>query len=397
MNKVLKSLLALSLSASVAFAGDDKDLKKVIEDQGIYVETAKKGIVLSGYVDVGYSYNFNAAPVGTKGAYADNNSARGDFSVNAVKIALEKQLSDENTYQAGFRTDLMIGEDAAGLGGTAGGQASEDYLLEQAYVNFRVPIGNGLDFKFGKFVTLLGYEVIEKPANLNISYGNLFQNLIPLYHTGVLGSYKFNDMVSADFGVVNGWNNSNNAGVLNGDETDGYAFTGALTITNPGGNATLKNSFIVSPWGESLTPTPAGTDNAAVFVYDVWGNWAPKFANDKLLLGFNADFQNVQDTGAFTGDNSSNIVGLALYAKYQFTDKFALAGRADYIHSDADTATAAPGDFLPENLYSWTLTASLDVWENLLTRLEYRADYGQNVTGSGDFANTVELQLVYSF
>ena len=34
-------------------AKDQKDLKKVIEDQGInYVETAQKGITLSGYVDV---------------------------------------------------------------------------------------------------------------------------------------------------------------------------------------------------------------------------------------------------------------------------------------------------------------------------------------------------------
>ena len=40
-------------------AKDQKDLKKVIEDQGInYVETAQKGITLSGYVDTSYTYQF---------------------------------------------------------------------------------------------------------------------------------------------------------------------------------------------------------------------------------------------------------------------------------------------------------------------------------------------------
>ncbi len=37
-------------------AKDQKDLKKVIEDQGInYVQTAQKGITLSGYVDASYT------------------------------------------------------------------------------------------------------------------------------------------------------------------------------------------------------------------------------------------------------------------------------------------------------------------------------------------------------
>ena len=111
----------------------------MIDDQGIYLETAQKGIVLSGYIDAGYSYNFQA-PTLHKGIFADNNQSRGDFSVNAVKLALEKRLSDENTFQAGFRTDLLVGEDATALGGfgpgAPGAANSENYLLEQAYVDF---------------------------------------------------------------------------------------------------------------------------------------------------------------------------------------------------------------------------------------------------------------------
>ncbi len=140
-----------------------------------------------------------------------------NFNVNAVKIALEKALPDKNDWAAGFRIDTILGSDAKFLGDNAfggssssSGSVSTSYpiALEQALVKFRIPVGNGLDVYAGKFVTFLGYEVIESPANPNFSRGLLFTNAIPLTHTGVYLDYKFNDVVEAKFGVVDGWNNS---------------------------------------------------------------------------------------------------------------------------------------------------------------------------------------------
>ncbi len=37
-----------------------KELEKIIEDQGIHLETAKRGVRLSGVVDASYVYNFKA-------------------------------------------------------------------------------------------------------------------------------------------------------------------------------------------------------------------------------------------------------------------------------------------------------------------------------------------------
>ncbi|MEI9997892.1 MAG: hypothetical protein WDO13_01320 [Verrucomicrobiota bacterium] len=49
----------VSSTTSSTDGSDQKDLKKVIEDQGInYVETAQKGITLSGYVDASYTQQF---------------------------------------------------------------------------------------------------------------------------------------------------------------------------------------------------------------------------------------------------------------------------------------------------------------------------------------------------
>ena len=190
MKKTISGLLALVFGCGVALGGEVvsekqvKELEKMIEDAGIYVETAKKGVVLSGYVDASYSYNANGGgtasgwngtpgPIRTHAFDVDSN----DFNVNQIKLALEKALPEENTWAAGFRVDLMFGEDVkylTGAGENDPGLGNDTVLVEKAYLQFRVPVGNGLDFKFGKFVSLLGYEVIETPANLNGSRGYWF-------------------------------------------------------------------------------------------------------------------------------------------------------------------------------------------------------------------------------
>ncbi len=444
MNKFsLVSLCAAVAFTGTLFAGSDKkvaEMQKMLEDQGIqpnYVETAQKGVKLSGYVDVSYTYkptkgasqNNNTPAFGSRGNF-DNDS--NDFSVNAVKLALEKELSDANEYSAGFRIDGMMGEDAGILNG-AGGRSASNLFLEQAYVQFRAPVGNGLDFKVGKFVTLLGYEVIESPANLNFSRGLLFTFAIPLTHTGALASYKFNDIVDMQLGIVNGWNNDDTfygrgLGIAPVgqpfDNTGDFAkaVTGRINVTAPGGNANIAQSFIFSPDGEQgngaagFAGTPITSQN--VWVYDIWGNWAPKFANDKLLLGFNFDIGQVDGRNFQAGIPVGNTLkedalwyGVALYAKYQFTPKFSLATRAEYFVDEAGARlgqnTYAPSTALKASeLYSWTITAGFDLWENMLARLEYRYDTG-NLSNLG-YANigsgtqsvdqhSIAINFVYSF
>jgi hypothetical protein len=207
-------------------------------------------VKLSGYVDAGYSYNFTGASSGTDnvaGRFGSDTAAKGDFNLYAVKIALEKALTSENTAQAGFRADVMIGEDAnyldtrtSGQDGFNNDQNSNALFLEQAYVAIRAPVGNGWDFKVGKFVSILGYEVVERPANMNVTYGLLWQQF-PLFYTGVLSSYKFDEYLDGKLGVVNGSNTDNNT--TTGGNSDGCAVLAALNVTAPGGNANWSNNF----------------------------------------------------------------------------------------------------------------------------------------------------------
>src|SRR5579871_3625287 len=95
MKNTLKALGAVALLGALALpvvaddsvtsssttdtdAKDQKDLKKVIEDQGInYVETAQKGITLSGYVDTSYTYQFAGAGEYANGAPYQQNPSTG--------------------------------------------------------------------------------------------------------------------------------------------------------------------------------------------------------------------------------------------------------------------------------------------------------------------------------
>ena len=90
-------------------------------------------------------------------------------------------------------------------------------------MTYTAGIGKGLGIKAGKFVTLLGAEVIESPLNYNISRSFLFGYAIPFTHTGVLFSYPLMEQVSLSAGIVNGWDN-----VI--DSNKGKSFLGNLTL-----------------------------------------------------------------------------------------------------------------------------------------------------------------------
>lgn len=401
MNKMIVGLFAAALVASPAFADvgapapTAKDLEKVVEKVN-YVETAKEGIKLSGYIDAGYTYNFQRASFGKSGS-ADSTS-RGDFNLHAVKLTLEKPLTDANEFQAGFRADVKVGEDASLLGGNIAAGSSDNLSLDQAYVIIRAPLGNGLDITVGKFASLLGYEVDDRPANLNITYGYDYA-FVTTHQTGVKFFYPVNDNLELQFAVSNGSgldDSSENAGTVT-DKADGFGVNGTINIKNSGGNANILTGVYASEGAAD-----GFTDKDDVILWNTWGNWAPKFANDKLLLGFSGTVGSA-DSQSRDEETYSFFTG-SLYAKYQVTDIFSLAGRASYMHTieAGGTTAAVPASFSTHDgdAYSWTGTAGFDLLENLLLRAEYRVDLGDN--GASQNANlsnahTIALQAVYSF
>jgi len=439
MNKQFKIiLLALVAVTSLALADSDsdvsaKDTKKMVQNN--FLETQQKGIKLSGYVDAGYSYNFTGAANGTydvTGRFGSDTAAKGDFNLYAVKLALEKAMTPENKAQAGFRSDVMIGEDANFLANrnpllnlNYQQPDSNQLFLEQAYVSIRAPVGNGWDFKVGKFVSILGYEVIERPANMNVTYGLLWQQM-PLYYTGVLSAYKFDNYIDAKLGVVNGSQTDNNTTTDLGG--DGCAVLAGLNVTAPSGNANWSNNFQYSSNNDSNSATSGYSDFGStsswteanssgtgyVFIYNSWGNWAPKFADDKLLFAFNALLGTASTNNGDSSQPGTTWFGAGAYAKYQLNDWFSLASRGEYLGGN-NNAKVLPSITYPNqdayqslSLWEYTLTAGFNVIDNLLIRAEYRLDWGINSVnqvyqkaGTTSFssgpAHYAGAEIVYSF
>lgn len=401
MNKKLKALLACALVSATVQAGDTiKNLDKVV-DEAIFVEANTPHINLSGYVDAGYIYNFtgSAGPQSSYGGVDTNGG--GDFNLNAFKVVLEKALSDKNEFQAGFRVDLMLGEDAGALGNNGAAGSSDSIYLQQAHVLVRIPVGNGLDLQVGKFGSILGFEADERPANMNITQG--FNAIVdPAPSTGILGTYPINDRLTIIGGIINGAGQDTNVGL--DSSGDGYAITGGLGLTNESGNAETQLAFHAAPMGDAGI---GQTENEPALGLNWWGTWAPTCCTDKLLLAFNTSYWLANDFSAPAtdpaDDNAANFFTAALYAKYQFTEIFSLAGRAEYAHNDDNQLAALTGRSFASDMFSWTATAGFNLTEELLFRLEYRVDAGTSVvadptgTLTDDFAQRVAAQIVYTF
>ncbi|MEZ5404878.1 MAG: outer membrane beta-barrel protein [Verrucomicrobiia bacterium] len=332
-----------------------------------------------------------------------------DFSVNAVKLALEKALPDENELAAGFRIDLLMGEDW---------QDDTEFSgvnVQQAYVQFRAPIGNGLDFRFGKMVALLGYELDERPANDNFSYGLLYTYAYTGPDTGIDISYAFTDWLCATLRFAN--TDGDDSGFYDNSDVS-KSISGQICITSPGENADLALGFYYAPEGTANYGIPVRVDGEETFVendqaliFNMFGSWKPKMFNDKLKLAFDSVIGFTQDNylAADSSENNASFWGIGLYAKYQFTKVFSLAGRAEYLHDSDGTAKVTDSfengfDFRDSpiytsqtDLYSWTLTAGFDIWENLLTRIEYRLDVASADDANNAFNNDQSTQHTLSF
>ena len=424
--KLLVSGLCMAAVVSLSSVGanaEEKIAPKTLE----FLEAT----TISGYVEASYVYNIksdisninerNAAGGGTPhpatgASAADANHFRAfdnnvGFTLNAIKLVFEKPLG-EGDWAAGYRADLIFGQDATQLS-RAEGTGSPNFdaadtqgygtYIEQGYVSFRVPIGNGMDFKFGRFVALSGYEVIESPANLNFSRGLLFTFADPLAHTGLLGSYRFNDMVDAQVGLVNGWNTWI-------DDDSEPAIIGRVGIRNSSGNFSLGVSGF---YGSARTQDPAfpgGTklSSSERWFIDAVANFKP---TEKVLIGLEALYgdQRLADENA----GGDQWWGVALYGKVQLTDKVHVAGRAEYLRDqmgvlfDEDRSGFDPFheiDDKPVAMWEVTGTLGIDVWKNLLMRFEVRYDQAQDGPHVTDPAFhpkqdqlTLSADAVYSF
>jgi len=256
-----------------------------------------------------------------------------------------------------------IKSDWNGNGAVAHGDTFEtnDFDVEEAYLTWAMPedgpsFMKGLTLKGGKFVTLLGAEVIEPWANYNYSRSFLFSLAIPFTHTGALVSYPISEKVSVTAGAVEGWDKvqSNNQG-WSGIGNVTYVVTDQVTLAANG------------IWGPEQTNKTGNKRGVADLVATI----KPTSA---LTLLLNYDWGH--EDGAAAGNEAALWQGFAAVANYAFTDRASVAVRGEWFEDHGGTRTG-----VVQSLYEATVTGKYLLTQHLYGQVEYRHDE----SGKGNF------------
>jgi hypothetical protein len=281
--------------------------------------------------------------------YFDNRA--NTFSVDLAELVVQKAVAKAG--DAGFRLDLTAGS-FAGLTQSAGLRIGESADLQQAFVSYIAPLGTGLRFDVGKFVTHMGYELIEGYDGYNDNYSRslLFNYAIPLTHTGLKASYSFTPKVSLTAMVVNGWD----VAVDNNKSKS----IGAQLAIKPIDPVAFYVNYIGGPENSD--------DNGSLrHVVDLIGTVT---VNPMLSLGVNADFGTESGTSVVTpgGDGSWN--GVAGYAKISTAGPFSLGLRVETFKDNGGTRLGIGEARVNE----FTITPTFKFGSNFVVRAEGRFD-----------------------
>lgn len=332
-------------------------------------------IRVGGYVSTSYNINSRnpmnggTAP-GTFNANGTNTGVRlydrdaNSFSENA-KLSIEKPAERGG---AGFRMDLLFGRIAQIFNSAITSDSPDHTAIEQMYVQYMGPLGAGLDLKAGRLGTIVGSEAIDTIDNWNISHGLIANLSQPFTHNGILGSYKFNDLLDVKLGVANGWDSS----VDNNRSKTLLAGVGL----HPMNGLDITNNLLLGP----EQARAAGGENIEGRVRGLWDlvvGWTPipGFDRWKVLSNFNYGWE--ERAPGKIGSGNAIWHGLSFATKYDLARWLSLAGRWGYFADPNGVRTAGLNGLTPTQkmmLYEMTYTLDFKLVKNLITRLEYRYD-----------------------
>jgi len=355
--------------------------------------TALSATTISGYVDTSMEWNPGSGNL-SPAPFKFNAGKQDGFNLDAVDIRIAKPL-EEGQWSSGYCVDLMFGPDTSLTTGEGFGVNSGiGEHVRQAYLNLRMPVGNGLDWKIGRFDSIIGYESVDsfKDPNFTRSYGFTFE---PSEQTGVLAEYKVNDMFALSAGVVN----TVSTGPINARNTSG---AGGTTVESKKAVIGMINFTAPESWGAMGGSGIYGGINygpGASGGFDTLGN-ATKGSNRRHLYAGATIKTPVKDlTLGIAYDDIANMdvagvdvghaMSVAAYASLRLSDKASLHVRGEYARGAALGALAdvfngtAGTDFTGtgvggsplRKVIAVTGTFQYDLWQNVISRLEVRWDH----------------------
>jgi len=368
MRKIFLKCSLLIFSLFVLVTGVGAEEKKA---DSMTVEDIKKALGLSIYLQGGYAYNFEN-PDSQENELRVFDHKANSFTFDLAQLVFVK---DAPINGVGFKLKLSAGETAKFIHSRGFGEADDEFDLTEAYVDYLAPLGRGLKFRFGKFATYHGAEVIEAKDNPNYSRSFLFNYAIPFTHTGLMISYPFSDALTGNVHIVNGWDNTD-------DNNKGKTFGLSLGYI-PMEQFSMNFNLMYGPEKDDNN-----SDNR--FLFDWVGTIKPV---KNLALILNTDYV-TEENSASDGDDAK-WYGIAGIVKYDFTDMFSLSLRAEYF-KDQDGLRTGTAQALKEI----TFTPEIRVAQGLIIRPEYRHDWSDERvfdSNTGKSQDTIALGVMYTW
>jgi hypothetical protein len=196
---------------------------------------------LYGWIEGGFTGNTNAPDDRTNFGHLFTDRAN-EPMLNQAVITAERALDPTLTgFDWGFKFQFMYGSDARYIHSLGLLDLTTKDIIQpdivEAYGNLHLPIPNltagGLDFKFGKFVTLEGAETIDPRTNVFYSHSYIFNFGIPFNNTGFQAALHATKWMDFYAGINRGVNTSIK------DNNNSVAFEGGIGLNLLGGNLTV--------------------------------------------------------------------------------------------------------------------------------------------------------------
>ncbi len=372
----------------------DKPLMAALDKIGVGDLLKKANISIGGYVEGSWEY-VRATPPGTNFISGRAFDAETEsILLNQLDLDIQRPVdTTKNVFDIGFNVEQIYGADGAYIHAnglttysptkilgayTSSGirQPKNQYDLNQAYLSFAIPVGNGIGIQVGKWDTLLGYEVIDAPSNPLYTHSFLFTQL-PFTQTGALISYNVTSTFFAEAGFSRGWDQALKD--TNGD----LDLTGQFKYT-PNSKLTLYLNWSTGDQTPDPAPGTPGLDTWRT-VFDFIGTYA---VSDNLSVTANGDygFQPKLDNGG-----TGQWYGIALYGTYSIPSFSYVAFNLRGEWFD-DQDGVSPGSFnpgVPTQYYELTFGLKItpfpnnNILSNLVFRPEARWDYATKQVWAG--------------
>ncbi len=318
-------------------------------------------VTISGFVTTSYTYSTrHSAGAGSPIVGRLYDRFHDQVELNAAKLTLDKPVATDK-WDAGAHVDLLFGQNAPVLQ-SAGLSLGTNGDVEQAYATVNIPAGDGkyVQFKAGKFVTLMGVEVIEDVANPNLSEANQFIYVENFTMTGLRLDAKPDPKVDFELALINGWD-------VVQDNNSKKSFMGRLGITPD----TLTTIGLVGYFGN---------EKAAVGGVTPSGN---RYGGD-IVVTRKVGKATINLQGDYGAEKDLPVVGqtakwwaAGLWAGFDVSPTLNVALRGDYV-DDKDGARTSGVLGFPVNagqkFGSGTLTLNVKRWDSVLIRPEIRYD-----------------------